>query len=316
MIDQIESRQEEIAKRQAGAGSGGSGSVSLDQLAQFFRKQGDRQLEAGNLQAAVDKYRQAREYKPDDQALAKMITDLEQQIEERNRRRTFQERYNRGQELLRDGEYKAAKAAFDEATNIINDPRAEEAYAEADSLLQVRQQKTQNYERYRTRGDSLYEASSFEEAIAAYERALRIRPDDDYVKNRIEQANRELEQMKLAQQEMQEQEEKRKKIIDEDGVYTVVDQEPQVKGGLASLTRAASYPEEARRQGVEGRVYVKAVVNADGTVREATVIRGLGAGADAEARRVVEDAEFTPAQYNGEPVPARKTVWIQFQLEN
>jgi TonB family protein len=315
-IDQIEARQEEIAKRQAGGGDAGSGSVSLDQLAQFFRKQGDRQLEAGNLRAALDKYQQAKEYKPDDQALTKAIADLQQQIEERERRRNFQEQYNEGQELLRDGDYEAAKAAFRKATNIVDDPRAEEAYAEADSLLQARRRKTQTYERYRTRGDSLYEASSFEEAVAAYERALQIRPDDDYVKNRIEQANRELEQMRLAQQEMEEQEKRRQEIIDEDGVYTVVDQEPTVKGGLASLTKEASYPDRARRQGVEGRVYVRAVVNKDGTVREAEVIRGLGAGADEEALEVVRGAEFVPARYNGEPVPARKTVWIQFRLEN
>jgi TonB family protein len=315
-IDQIEARQEEIAKRQAGGGSGESGSVSLDQLAQFFRKQGDRQLEAGNLRAALDKYQQAQEYKPDDQTLRRAISDLRQQIEEQERRRNFQEQYNRGQSLLREGKYEAARAAFEEATTITNDPRAEEAYAEADSLLQAQRRKTRRYERYRTRGDSLYDAGSFEEAIATYKSALEIRPDDEYVKNRIEQANRELEQMKLAQQEMQEQEQRRKKIVDEDGVYTVVDQEPQVKGGLASLTREASYPEQARRQGVEGRVYVEAVVDKDGTVREAKVIRGLGAGADQEAMRVVRKAQFEPAKYNGESVPARKTVWIQFQLEN
>ena len=315
-IDQIEARQEEIAKRQAGAGSGESGSVSLDQLAQFFRKQGDRQLQAGNLRAALDKYQQAKEYKPDDQTLTRAISDLRQQIQERDRRQSFQQQYNRGQELLREGQYKAAKSAFQEATSIMDDPRAQEAYAEADSLLQARQQKTKKYERYRTQGDSLYEASAFEEAITAYEQALQIRPDDDYVKNRIEQANRELEQMQLAQQEMQEQEEKRKEIIDDQGIYTVVDKEPSVEGGLASLTKEARYPDAARRQGVEGRVYIKAVVNKDGTVRDAKVIRGLGAGADKEALRVVKNAKFIPARYNGEAVPARKTVWIQFQLQN
>ncbi len=315
-IDRVESRQEEIAKRQAGGGEGESGSVSLNQLAQFFREQGDRQLKAGNLQAALDKYRQAKEYKPDDETLDQAISDLEQQIEKQKRERRFQEKYNEGQQLLRDGNYQGAKAAFQKATNIIDEPRARQALAQADSLIQVRKRKTAKYERFRTQGDSLYEASSFEEAIAVYKKALQIRPDDEYVKNRIEQANRELEQLKLAQQEMQQQEEKEKEIIDEDGVYTVVDQEPKVKGGLASLTKEASYPGEARRQGVEGRVYVKATVNADGTVREAEVIRGLGAGADKEALSVVRDATFVPGKYNGKAVPARKTVWIQFKLGN
>jgi TonB family protein len=316
-IDAIESRQEEIAKRQAGGGeSGESGSVSLDQLAEFFRDQGDRQLEAGNLQAALDKYQQAQEYKPDDEALGQAIADLRDQIEQQERRRNFQGYYNEGQQLLRDGNYAEAKSAFQKATSVMNEPRAQEALARADSLIEVRNKKTQKYERFRKEGDSLYEAGSFQEAIAVYEKALQIRPDDEYVKNRIEQANRELEQMRLAQQEMEEQEQKRKEIVDKEGVYTVVDQEPQVKGGLATLTRTASYPDQARRQGVEGRVYVKATVNKDGTVREAEVLRGPGAGTHQEALRVVKGAEFIPAKYNGEPVPARKTVWIQFQLDN
>ena len=62
-------------------------------------------------------------------------------------------------------------------------------------------------------------------------------------------------------------------------------------------------------------MYVQAVVNPDGSVREAEVIRGLGEALDQEALRVVKNAAFTPGTYNGEPVPARKTVWIQFQIE-
>jgi TonB family protein len=62
-------------------------------------------------------------------------------------------------------------------------------------------------------------------------------------------------------------------------------------------------------------VYVQAVVNPDGTVRNATIVRGLGEELDQEALEVVKGAEFIPGKYNGEPVPARKTVWIQFQLQ-
>ena len=313
-IDAIESRQEAIAKRQAGGGSGESGSVSLDQLAQFFREQGDRQLKAGNLQAALDKYQQAKEYRPDDQALAKAIADLQEQIDQQEQEQAFQKHYNEGQRLLREGNYQAAKTSFQKATQVMNEPRAQQALAQADSLIKVQMQKTKKYEQFRTRGDSLYEKSSFQEAIAVYEKALQIRPEDEYVKNRIEQANRELEQMRLAQQEMKEQEQKRKEIIDEDGVYTVVDQEPKVKGGLRSLIEEAEYPSQAERKGVQGRVYVQAVVNKDGTVREAKVIRGKGSGLDKEALRVVEQAEFTPAKYNGEAVPARKTLFVPFKL--
>mgnify|MGYP002761268541 CR=1 FL=1 len=80
-----------------------------------------------------------------------------------------------------------------------------------------------------------------------------------------------------------------------DGVYKVVDKEPSVKGGLGALHENVRYPERAARRGIKGRVYVQAVVNADGTVRSASIARGIGGGCDDEALRVVRDTEFTPA---------------------
>ncbi len=315
-ISAIEARQKTIAKRQAGGGGDG-GNVSIQQLAEFFQNKGDRQLEQGNLRAALEQYQQALEYDSGNSQLKQAVSDLQQQIEEQERQQRFQQFFNEGQQHLRAQEYSEAKSDFQKAAEVNPDgPQVEEALAEADSLMQVKQQQTAQYETYRAQGDSLYDAGSFQEAIASYKKALEIRNDDDYVKGRIEQANRELEEMRLAQQEMQEQEKKRKEIIDEDGVYKRVDQEPQVKGGLASLTQEASYPQEARDQGLEGRVYVQAVVNPDGTVRSAKIVRGLGEALDNEALEVVRDAEFTPGKYNGEAVPARKTVWIQFQLQN
>jgi TonB family protein len=309
----IQSRQTTIAKQQAGDGGG---NTSINEIAEFFRKRGDRQLKAGNLEAALDKYQQAFEYSPDDSQLEQAISDLKQQIQQEEKEQKFQKFFNEGQQHLREQKYGEAKADFQNAAEVKpDDPRLRDALAEADSLAQVQQQRTAQYEKYRAQGDSLYDAGSFKEAIASYKNALEIRSDDDYVKSRIEQANRELEEMRLAQQEMQEQEQKRKEIVDENGVYKVVDQAPQVKGGLASLTQRASYPQEAREQGLQGRVYIQAIVNPDGTVRRAKVVRGLGKALDDEALEVVEDAEFVPGKYNGEAVPAKKTVWIQFQLE-
>lgn len=314
-IDAIQARQEEIAKQQAGGD--GSGGVSIDQMATFFQQRGDRQLEAGNLRAALDNYREALEYKPNDSGLEQAVADLEEEVQEQERERKFQSLYNEGQQLLRAGNYEEAKTAFNNAGEVMpDDPRIENALARADSLLQEHQQQTQQYEHYRAQGDSLFEAGAFEEAIASYKNALDIRSDDDYVKSRIEQANRELEEMRLAQQQIQKEEQKRQEIIDEDGVYTTVDEEPTVKGGLASLTQDATYPSDAQRQGLEGRVYIQVVVNADGTVREAEVVRGVAEPLNEEALRVTRNAEFEPGTYNGENVPARTTVWIQFRSQN
>ncbi len=323
-IEEIEARQEEIAKRQVGGDEGDeseeAGTVSLDQLAQVFKEQAARQLEAGNLLAALNKYKQAKEYQPDDPSLNRAIADLKEQIDQQEEERKFQQRYSEGKRLIREGKYKEAKTAFQEAMDVMEEPRAREALARADSLMQVQTQRTEKYERFRTTGDSLLEASSdvssLKEAIAAYQKALQIRPDDEYVKNRIDETEREIEQMKLAKQEMERQEQKRKEVIDEEGVYTVTDQEAEVKGGLRSLVEDARYPDQARRQGVEGRVFVRVTVNKDGSVRDVRVLRGPEAGLQEEARRVVKNAEFVPGKYNGESVPSRTTLFIPFKLDS
>ncbi len=69
---------------------------------------------------------------------------------------------------------------------------------------------------------------------------------------------------------------------------------PQVEliGGLDALTRQIQYPAAARAARVEGKVRVQVEVNIDGSVREAFVIDGPGAGLKEEALRVVRQARF------------------------
>lgn len=316
-ISSIQGRQEQIAKRQAQKAAAASQSrdtdeeesdgVSIEQLAQFFKKRGDRQLQAGNLQAAIDKYNRALEYKPNDQALREKVSELEERMKEQRGKQEFRRHYNEGRRLLREGKFAEAREAFKKAEKVMpNEPRLKQAMKTTEQMLKEQKASTKRYEQYRAAGDSLFEAGEYEEAISRYKNALSIRSDDDYVQKRIEQANEELEQMGLARQEMKEQASGKQA-----DVYETVDQKPQVKGGMASLSREAKYPKAAK--GAEGRVYVQTVVNADGSVRSAEVARGKNDALNQEALRVVKEAEFVPAQYEGKSVPAEKMVWIQFR---
>lgn len=315
-ITSIQERQEQIARKQAqkvaeaqGQSQEESDKVSIGQLATFFKKRGDRQLEAGNLQAAIDKYKQALEYRPDDEQLKAKVGELKNRLKEKQGRQRFRENYNKGRRLLRAGKFKEAQKAFQKAKQVMpNEPRLQQAMEMTEKMIRQEKQRTQKYERYRATGDSLFKAGAYEQAIANFRQALKIREDDDYIKKRIEEANREIEQLRLAKKQMEKK--GGKQVIDESGVYKRVDQKPKVKGGMATLTRNAKYPEGA---GQTGRVYVQAIVEADGSVRGAKVVRGLEKPLNQEALRVVKNAEFTPGMYNGKAVPARKTVYVQFR---
>lgn len=96
--------------------------------------------------------------------------------------------------------------------------------------------------------------------------------------------------------------------------FVVVEEMPVLIGGLEGLMREIKYPEMAQRAGIEGRVYVQFVVNEQGDVEDAQVIRGIGGGADEEALRVVRQAKFEPGMQRGKPVRVQFSLPIQFKL--
>ena len=102
----------------------------------------------------------------------------------------------------------------------------------------------------------------------------------------------------------------------EDDFFVVVEQMPQLRGGLAALQRKVSYPEMARRAGIEGRVTVQFIVNEQGRVENPRVIRGIGGGCDEEALKAVQNARFTPGMQRGRPVRVQYSLPIVFRLQN
>ena len=98
-------------------------------------------------------------------------------------------------------------------------------------------------------------------------------------------------------------------------VYDMVDEQPELVGGLQGLTDRLEYPELQRRAGVEGTTVVQFVVGTDGGVEEANVVRTSGNdGLDRAALQVVETAQFTPGRNDGQAVRTRFAVPITFRL--
>ena len=97
-------------------------------------------------------------------------------------------------------------------------------------------------------------------------------------------------------------------------IFVAVEQMPELKGGLAAIQGKIQYPELARKAGVEGMVVVQFVVDEKGNVTSPTVLRGIGAGCDKEAVRVVQEAKFTPGMQRGKPVRVKMSLPIRFTL--
>jgi protein TonB len=79
--------------------------------------------------------------------------------------------------------------------------------------------------------------------------------------------------------------------------------------------RAPRYPDSARREGAEGVVLVKALVQADGAIGAVEVERSSGhAALDRAAIQAVREWRFRPAERSGARVAAWVVVPIHFQI--
>ncbi len=97
-------------------------------------------------------------------------------------------------------------------------------------------------------------------------------------------------------------------------VYMAVEEMPQPIGGLSALASQIKIPDTAWEAGVEGKVFLDIVVDEQGNVSDAKVLRGLGAGLDEEALRVVRQAKFMSGRQGGKAVKVRMTLPILFKL--
>ena len=100
---------------------------------------------------------------------------------------------------------------------------------------------------------------------------------------------------------------------------TIVEQMPEFPGGkdalIAYISKNLNYPEQAVEEGIEGVVYVSFVVEEDGKISNAKVLRGIGGGCDEEALRVVQRMpNWTPGKQRGEALRVKYNLPIRYKL--
>jgi TonB family protein len=102
--------------------------------------------------------------------------------------------------------------------------------------------------------------------------------------------------------------------------YTEVQQMAEMPGGVQALmkflVKNIRYPREARRRGMEGKVFVKFMVDKEGQIIEPEVMKGFYPSLDEEAVRVVKLLDrWTPGKLRGIPVKSQFVLPIYFKLD-
>ncbi len=108
-------------------------------------------------------------------------------------------------------------------------------------------------------------------------------------------------------------------IDDPDEIKDFVDKQASFVGGMEAwykyLQKNLTYPNQARRMGIEGTVIVRFIVNTDGSIQDVEVLRGIAGGCDEIAKKVIEESpNWNPGINKDRPVRSRMTMPIRFKL--
>lgn len=105
------------------------------------------------------------------------------------------------------------------------------------------------------------------------------------------------------------------------GPLIFADKMPEFKGGRNALgsflRKKIKYPQEAIDNKIEGRVYLRFVVEADGSISNPIIVRGIGYGCDQEAIRLAKlMPNWVPGEQKGRKVPVYAEFLVNFKFLN
>ena len=105
----------------------------------------------------------------------------------------------------------------------------------------------------------------------------------------------------------------------EKGIYNIVEEPASFPGGMANclkfLSENVKYPEDCKKEGIQGRVIAQFIIDKDGSIKDVKIVRGAHPSLDKESIRVIESMpKWTPGKVKGEPVKCQYTLPIAFKI--
>ena len=149
------------------------------------------------------------------------------------------------------------------------------------------------------------------------EEVLEIMDNDSKVEESTIQASDDTQaavEVKYTPVEVEEEE------VEEEQIFQIVEEPASFPGGMGEcmkwLGKNIKYPTISQENGVQGRVIVQFVINRDGSIVDAKVVRGVDPYLDKEALRVVNQMpKWSPGKQRGKAVRCQFTLPVQFRLQ-
>ena len=108
-------------------------------------------------------------------------------------------------------------------------------------------------------------------------------------------------------------------LPDENGIYAIVEDSANYPGGFNELIKwlqaNIQYPDDCKKEKIGGRVITKFLIDKDGSIKEAKILRGIHPSLDQEALRVINTMpKWNPGKVKGEPVVSQFVMPVVFSI--
>ncbi|GAB4129507.1 MAG: hypothetical protein Fur0015_03440 [Ignavibacteriales bacterium] len=90
---------------------------------------------------------------------------------------------------------------------------------------------------------------------------------------------------------------------------------PEPVGGMQAIIKNLVYPKSAKDAGIQGKVFIKALVDENGNVAKTEVIKSLNPECDAAAISAIKKTKFTGGMIMGKPTQTEIVIPIYFRLQ-
>lgn len=110
-----------------------------------------------------------------------------------------------------------------------------------------------------------------------------------------------------------------KKVSIDDEVFVFVEEQAEFPGGMeamyAYIQKNLVYPEKAKAEGIEGRVFVTFTIEKDGSISNILIKRAIGGGCEEAVVEMIKNMpKWNPGKQKGKPVRFQFTLPIKFEL--
>ncbi|MEJ5304143.1 MAG: tetratricopeptide repeat protein [Bacteroidales bacterium] len=159
----------------------------LVQLYSSIIQRADKAFAQGNNTEAISLYRQALDVNPDEEYPKMQIRKIENQaVDAKTRQEQFNQLIASADEAYKAAQWQQAASLYDEALNLKpNDKYATSRKKEAESRWAEIMRKENNYRLWIAQGDSLSNLEKWEQAVVVFTKALQVKPEENYPKQRL-----------------------------------------------------------------------------------------------------------------------------------